>query len=143
MTILPLVLLGTRNFYLTQVVFYVIFAYQIYNYHIVLPLKKLAMKEDVIPYLIAWSVLFIAYLLFALWDLERNSEGLCSNTDTASKQKYHNKMMLTVAMVFMWIAGLGVILACYEFTKATLFIISFALFGMLGPLSSMKRVKNA
>jgi hypothetical protein len=93
------------------------------------------------PYIVGWSALFVIYLLSMLcYFRKKHAEVFSSDSTPEAKQKYKQQFLLTLAMVFVWIAGIEVIISFFAApTSTSWFIFGFALFGMLVPLSGMVR----
>lgn len=93
------------------------------------------------PYIVGWSALFVIYLLSMLYYFrKKHAEVFSSDSTPEAKQKYKKQLLLSFAMIFVWIAGVEMIISLFAApTSTSWFIFGFALFGMLVPLSGMVR----
>ncbi|MBR1605542.1 MAG: hypothetical protein IJ660_05505 [Alphaproteobacteria bacterium] len=119
-------------------------------------MKQEVLLSNVLPYIQVWTLTIISILLvltYRIWRFgKQHPEIFQQNTAIRDKQKllqkaelqrqYHNKSMLAISVIFVWIIGMAVI--CFGFERALLliqgwFLLVFAACCILWVVSLIKR----
>ena len=119
-------------------------------------MKQEVLLSNILPYIQVWTLTIISILLvltYRIWRFgKQHHEIFQQNTAIRDKQKllqkaelqrqYHNKSMLAISIIFVWIIGMVVI--CFGFEKSSLptqgwFLLVFAVCCILWVVSLIKR----
>lgn len=95
------------------------------------------MNENVLE--TTWFVLFVVYAVCAmLYFNKKHPESFGLGSTPELKQKFQKQLLLSYALIFVWIAGFVAIPALFTIpTTLTWLVLGLALFGTLIPLSGM------
>ena len=119
-------------------------------------MEQEVLLKDVLTYICVWTLAIACILLvlaYCLWQFgKKHPEIFQQDTAIRDKQKllqkaelqrqYHNKSMLSISIIFVWI--IGMILICFGFERSSLptqgwFLLVFSVCCILWVLSLIKR----